>query len=200
MKNSMRWFVLFLAVFVITPFGFAKDEGAVTQGELAKTLAERMSLEPDKTTPGDYTKALEQQGIKPAAGWDAAKPVTPQDLGSILVGAGRLQAESLSGKDTNSILKEQGIILPSRVNRASMDKLLQEPAVSKLLEAPSLSGPSVPYPKEGLTVIPKATPQLPEDITVPPAEMPEPELVPMPEPPPPEPDIKEPTPSEGGSR
>lgn len=191
-------FMLFFAIFVFAYFSFAKngEKGGITQGELAKILTERMDLDVAKgaSTKECFT-VLEKVGVKPTGAWEENKPVSREDLGNVLVGAGRLQAEVLGGKDVQTVLKERGIILPKEVNKKTLEDVLKDQNVNILLETPAtaISGPSIPYPKQELLVTspgkftapsveviappsevtqPPTQPAPPEETTKPPAQLP----------------------------
>lgn len=195
---------LLILPFILSFFSFAKDEDKkmVTQGELARILVDRMGLDVPKEVPATKCfSTLEQKGIKPIEGWNQDKPVTTRDLEKILVETGRLQSEVLSGKDPKSILQERGIILPSAIDKKAMDNILKDQGVNRLFETPaiSISGPSIPFPKEGVKVIEKPPEFVSEPIEVVPPEPTEP---PKAEPPPPiePPAVEPPRPSGGGGQ
>jgi len=157
MRKNYKWWVggivLFFAIFVFVYSNFAKNEqDAITQGELAKMLSEKMNIEVNQAAGAKgYIRALEQRGISPAEGWKTDKPITTKDLDNIFVGVGRLQAEVAGGKDPQSVLKEVGVVLPGAINRKTVNDILEEPNVKRLLETPFIAGPSIPYPAQDLS-------------------------------------------------
>ena len=176
MRKSLKgWLIAVILFFVIFGFvysNFAKNEqGAVTQGELAQMLGEKMDLEvPAGSGANGYIRALERRGIKPAGGWNSGKPVTTNDLGNIFVGAGRLQAEVDAGKDPRTVLKEVGVVLPGEINKTTLNNVLEEPSVKRLLEAPLMAGPSVPYPTQDTSMEEEQIkPKSPTPVQTPPA-------------------------------
>jgi len=153
--------VLFFATFIFVCYNFAKDEkGAVTQGEFAKILTEKMDLKvPEGTGANGYIKALDQRGISPSDGWNADKPVTTKDLSNIFVGAGRLQAGVAAGKDPQSVLKEVGVIVPGEINNKTVNAMFEDQNIQRLLNATVMAGASIPYPshekeEEGVQIKP----------------------------------------------
>lgn len=174
-KGLFAVLVLICAIFVLAYPNFAKnDQGAITQGELAQMVGEKMGLEvPEGSGANEYISALDQRGIRPSDGWNPGKPVTNADLDNIFVGAGRLQAEVDSGKNPKAVLKEVGVVLPSEINKTTLGKALEEPSVKRLLEAPLMAGPSVPYPtKEAEEIKAPETKETPLAETPPPPKAP----------------------------
>jgi hypothetical protein len=211
MTNKFKIGVLIGVLFVLSAFYvFSQDEdkGPVTQVELAKALAEKMDLDINKeASEKEYFGALEERGIKPAEGWDPNKVVTKRDLEDILVRTGRLQAEVASEKDSQSVLKKRGIVIPEDVNRKTVNNVLDDKSVKRLFETPAVSGLSIPFPKEELKVPekrPEALPVLDAEIPVfvePPPTEPPPTEPPTTEPPTIEPPTTEPPrPSGGGAQ
>lgn len=131
-----------------------RDEYVVTHEEVAKELVHRMDVEvPEDAGEEDYFIVLKQRGVAPIGDrWQKGAPIKPADLRSILVKAGRLQNEVAGSKDEVYVLKERGIIVPDGdVTPSVLKRILSE--AKMLLKRPVLSGPSIPYPKKGVSVI-----------------------------------------------
>ena len=191
MRKIFICIILFVLVYFLTIFNLARGEEkrkAVTQGEVAENLAEKIVLGIPNTLPaGEYFNVLKERGVTlPKNPTDVA---TKASVEKILIEAGRLQAEVLSGSRPEAVLKERGIIVPDEINQETVKGIFKDQSVNRLLETPALSGPSVPFPEEGAEVIESRT-----EFVIPPLE--EGMLsAPIIEDPPPEPEKPEPPPT-----
>ncbi len=148
MKNNIICGALLISVFIAVPVSRAEENRVVKQEELARELADKLdlSVSADAQNPGEDFKNLAGTGIAPASGWEEGKAVTRQDLKDVLSQAARI------GKDEK--LENRGITLPQGqgeyVDKDMLKKVFDDQATKNALTArgASLSGPSLPYPKD----------------------------------------------------